>query len=236
MTVVIYRFLKLADEFFMLNWFNRRRQKAKSYRTTREWVGQLSDPPDEQALTELRQVIVRGLRSSLHSYVDRDLEHFVEDVAQDALIKILDKLDTFKGESTFFSWAMKIAVREGLSELRRKKWKDLSLEDLAGSDDGQERKEINSEYVISLSAGPDQQAHESMIITKVMEMIDNELSEKQKMAINALMVKGVSVTVVADRMRISRNALYKLVHDARVKLKKKMFQAGMDPDEILREL
>lgn len=197
---------------------------------------QLSAPPEDEAVAELRLILVRGLRSSLSVYVDRDLEHFVEDIAQDALLRILGKLDTFKGESSFASWAMKIAVRQGLSELRRKKWKDISLEDLAGMGDDRNRNDIRSEYMTSSSAEPDQMTHESMIMKKVMEMIENELSEKQKMAINALMIEGMPITVVADRMEVSRNTLYKLVHDARVKLKKKMMEAGMDPDEMLREL
>ncbi len=220
----------------MLHWFKRRIQKEKPYRSNDEWIRQLTAPPDEEALAELRRILVRGLRPPLSRYVDRDLDSFVEDVTQDALLRILEKLDTFKGESTFVSWALKIAVRVGLSELRRKKWKDLSLDDFGGASDDREHSEIRSENIISSSAAPDQQAHESMVMAKVMEMMDKELSEKQKMVIHALMVKGIPMTVVADQMKTSRNTVYKLVHDARVKLKKKMAEAGMDPDEILREL
>lgn len=220
----------------MLNWLKRRIQKKKSYRTNDEWLRLLVAPADDKALGELRQILVRGLRVSLYSYVDRELDQFVEDVAQDALLRILDKRDTFKGESAFVSWAMKIAIREGLSELRRKKWKDISLEDLSGSSDDGERNEDTSHYMVAASANPDQQAHESLILARVMEIINNELSDKQKTALNALMVQGISVTVVAERMGMSRNNLYKLVHDARLKLKKKMLENGMDAEEILKEL
>jgi len=105
----------------MINWFKRRKQKDKSYRTNEEWVESLSNSPDEDAVSDLRRFLIRGLKPALYKYVDRELDQFVEDVAQDALLKILDKIDTFRGESKFISWAMKIAVREGLSELRRKK-------------------------------------------------------------------------------------------------------------------
>lgn len=105
----------------MLNWFKKRSQKAQTGRSNDEWVQSLTAPPDEQALVELRQLLIRGLKPALYKYIDRELDTFVEDVAQDALLKILAKVHTFRGESRFISWAMKIAVREGLSELRRKK-------------------------------------------------------------------------------------------------------------------
>ncbi len=221
----------------MLHWFKRRIQKAKSYRSNDEWIRQLSAPPDEEAVAELRRILVRGLRPPLSRYVDRDLDSFVEDVTQDALLRILEKLDTFKGESAFVSWALKVAVRVGFTELRRKKWKDLSLDDLDGmSDDQEPGNKSHSDNIVTSFTAPDQQAHESMIMTKVMEIMEKELSEKQKMVIHALMIKGIPMTVLADQMKTSRNTIYKTVHDARVKLKKKMAEAGMDPDEILREL
>lgn len=219
----------------MLHWFRRRRQKTKSYRSNSEWMRLLSDPPDNRALEELRQILVRGLRSSLAPYVDRELDQFVEDTVQDALLRIIKKLDTFKGESGFVAWALKVAVREGLSELRRKKWKDVSLEVLSGGDD-ENRYADRSVAMASTSAGPDEQAHMSMVLEAVMEMMEKELTDKQKMAIDAIMVRQIPMTVVADSMEMSRNALYKLIHDARMKLRKKMMEAGMDPEEILREL
>ncbi len=54
----------------------------------------------------------------------------IEDFAQEALIKILDNLDSFRGESHFTTWAQKIAVRVAFTELRRKQWRNVSLQDL----------------------------------------------------------------------------------------------------------
>ncbi|MEX0771232.1 MAG: RNA polymerase sigma factor [Balneolaceae bacterium] len=220
----------------MLNWFKRRKKETNSYRSNEEWVKSLSEPPDEAAVSDLRRLLIRGLKPALYKYVDRELDQFVEDVAQDALLKILDKIDTFRGESMFISWAIKIAVREGLSELRRKKWKDISINDLASSDPEEEVAEINTELFASGDVKPDRAAHENMLLSKVVHIIDNELSEKQKTAITALMLHGMSVTVVAEQMGIKRNALYKLVHDARLNLKKKLKEEGIDPDEILNHL
>ena len=220
----------------MINLFKSPKKKIKSYRSNEEWVKSLSDQPDEFAISDLRQILIRGLKPALNKYVDRELNQFVEDVAQDALLKILANVHTFRGESRFVSWAMKIAVREGLSELRRKKWQDISIGDLAGTDPEEEGAEINSRIFATNDPEPDQSTHQNMVLEKVISMIENELSEKQKTAIMALMVHEIPVTVVAEQMGVTRNALYKLVHDARLNLKNKMMAEGMNPDDMLKDL
>lgn len=219
----------------MLKWFKKTKKKESSLRSNNEWVKSLTSPTDERAVTELRDIIIRSLKPALYKYIDRELDQFVEDTAQDALLKILDKVHTFRGESKFTTWAMKIAVREGLSELRRKKWKDISIQDLISASDDNSS-EINTMEFSANDPDPEQLANQNIVLDKVMEIIEHELSDKQKMAIQALMIHGISVTVVAEQMGISRNALYKLVHDARVKLKKKMAEGGMDPENILEQM
>lgn len=221
----------------MLKWFKRRNYRSNSsIRSNEEWVSCLSDKPDEQAIQDLRDILVRGLKPALHSYVDRERDQFVEDVAQDALLKILDHVHTFRGESLFLSWAMKIAIREALTELRRKKWNDLSLQDLTNHRSDDESTASDSMYMASPEPEPDQATHQSMILSKVMQMIESELSDKQKLAIRGIMIEGISMSVMAEKMGSNRNALYKLIHDARVKLKSKLAEEGLDPDQFLNDL
>lgn len=221
----------------MFKWFGNRASASDGVkRTKRDWVKQLRVPADENAIADLRAILIRGLKPALYKYIDREPEAFIEDVAQDALIKILDKIETFRGESQFTTWAMKIAVNEGLSELRKKKWKDLSLNDLTGpsQDHGSDQ---TSEYpVASGDPGPERETDERLILQKVLSIIEHELSPKQKQAMTALMVHEIPITIVAEQMGINRNALYKLVHDARLNLKRKMVSSGVNPDEILQQM
>jgi RNA polymerase sigma-70 factor, ECF subfamily len=220
----------------MINWFRKRRKPYNSKRSNHEWIDHLTAPQDDQAIADLRAILIQGLKSALYKYVDRELNPFVEDIAQDSLIIILDKIHTFRGESKFITWAMKIAVREGLSELRRKKWDDISLEKLGTTSQVSNDSEIKSLKYSSDIPEPDQTVHENIILQKVMLIIENELSEKQKSAIMSLMVKDIPITVVAEQMGMKRNALYKLVHDARVNIKKKMNQEGINPDHIFTDM
>jgi len=217
----------------MFNWFKKRRKEKSSYETNEEWVEALKPPVDERAVALLRQQLIRGLKPALHKYVDRELDQFVEDVAQDALLKVLDNIDSFRGDSKLLTWAMKIAVREGLTELRLKRYDDISIEDLKPDDDS---REVFSLSMASSETSPDRSLHESELVNKVMTIINEELTDKQKRAINALMIQGLPGPVVVKQMDTNRNALYKLVHDARLKIKDKLELEGIDPDEMLDQL
>jgi len=217
----------------MLNWFKGGRKEKASYETNEEWIQALKPPVDERAVELLREQLIRGLKPALHKYVDRELDQFVEDVAQDALLKVLDNIDSFRGESKLTTWAMKIAVREGLTELRLKRYDDISIEDLKPDNDS---REIFSLSVAGEETSPDRSLHESELVDKVMSIINQELTDKQKQAINALMIQGLPVPVVVKQMDTNRNALYKLVYDARLKIKNKLELEGIDPDKMLDKL
>ncbi len=221
----------------MLKWFNNKSAATSDIeRTKRDWTKELRFPADENAIADLRALLIRGLRPALYKYVDRELDAFIEDVAHDALVKILDKIDTFRGDSKFTTWAMKIAVNEGLSELRRKKWNDISLNDLTGSNRNIDIDQKNEFPVSTGEPGPEQETHETLVLQKVLFIIENELSPKQKQAMMALMVHDMPITIVAEQMDMKRNALYKLIHDARLNLKRKMVNNGIDPDEMLQKM
>ncbi|MEX0722453.1 MAG: RNA polymerase sigma factor [Gracilimonas sp.] len=216
----------------MINWFKRRGSQQNSYSTNEEWINGLKPPPDAQAIEQLRGHLIKGLKASLYKYVQRDLDDFVEDIAQDSILKILDKYDTFRGDSKFTTWAMKISVREAYSELRKKRYKDISLEQHSQFDpDDKEAVEIEHDQ-----PGPDRITHESMIVQQVMKIMEEELTEKQQKVLQLLMIDQVPMTLVSEMMDSNRNAIYKLVHDARLKLKNRMEVEGMDPQEILEQM
>ena len=105
-------------------------------RTNEEWLKDLRGENKDSAIEDLRKVLKKGLLYSLSSRISTDLEAHVEDFTQDAILRILDKMDTFRGESKFTTWAQKVAVRVAFTEMRRQRWKDISLEDLLPEDSG----------------------------------------------------------------------------------------------------
>lgn len=210
-------------------------------RSNDEWLADLSSegPEQTQAVEALRSRLERGLyfylsqeRSDLRSRSEDDLGHMAQDFAQDAMLKILDNLDTFRGESQFLTWASKIAVRVAISELRRTRYKDYSLEHLTV--EGEVMPDITS-LAISPDKGPNPERYTEQqdVATLINQAIREALTDRQRMALMAYVVDGVPMEVIAEKMDTNRNALYKLLHDARLKLKHHLESQGLSLDYIL---
>ena len=87
----------------------------------------------EAALVDLRAVLVRALPQGMSRWMspeNPEFEPFIEDTAQETLLRVLNGLDSFEGRSQFTTWVYKISVRVALNELRRRRWRDVSLEGL----------------------------------------------------------------------------------------------------------
>lgn len=200
-------------------------------RTNEQWLTDLSSETPEEAISNLRDMLVRGLRYTLSSRVDGQLDILVEDFAQEALLKVLDNLETFRGESQFTTWAQKIAVRVAYTELRRKRWKDSSLEAITTPANG------DGEFIpLSLAdqnPTPEETSTQESMVALVRRLIAEELTDRQREAMVNLMIKGLSVDEVATIMDTNRNALYKLIHDARIRLKDRLDKENLSPEEVL---
>jgi len=186
----------------------------------------------EAALEDLRAVLERGLPRALQRWLpagDPRLEALVEDTIHTALLRVLDKLGTFEGRSQFTTWVAKIAVRIALNELRRERWKDVSLEEAAGEEEeGPERLPVSGD------AAPEQEAERSQAAALLLRILSESLSERQRTALAAMTRGGMPMDEVARRMGSNRNALYKTLHDARIKMKQRLEQEGYSVAEILR--
>ncbi|MBU0494284.1 MAG: sigma-70 family RNA polymerase sigma factor [Chloroflexi bacterium] len=196
-------------------------------RTNQEWLAALRGP-DRKALSDLRAFLVRGLRYALAGQSNVD-EAIREDFAQDAMLKILANLDSFRGESRFTTWALKIAVRVAFTELRRRRWRDVSLNGLRESPGIT----LFPDTLVDPTAGPEQQALQTMMLDTLRRIIAEELTDKQRLALVAARVQGMPLEEVARRMGTNRNALYKLLHDARQRLKNRLQAEGLSPEDVL---
>ena len=200
-------------------------------RTNEEWLADLQGENTAVAIADLRTQLIKGLRYTLYNRVDTDVEPLAEDFAQEALLKILDNLDSFRGESKFLTWSQKIAVRVAFTELRRKRWTDYSLEELTTSADGTSLFEPS--FMSDEAPGPEDRTSQKGLLMLVNRLIMEELTERQREAMTSLMLKGLPMDMVADQMNTNRNALYKLMHDARVRLKTRLEEEGLTPEDVL---
>ena len=150
-----------------------------------------------------------------------------EDFAQEALIKITGNLDSFRGESRFTTWAQKIAMNVALTELKRRRWRDVSLQDLFARREGVDRGPADPHLT------SEQLALQNTLLGELRRIIDEDLTDRQREAVVAVILEEMPISEVARRMGTNQNALYKLLHDARRRLKRRMEAAGLSPQEVL---
>ena len=177
-----------------------------------------------EAITDLRGLLLRGLAKSFQARGDVD-QAFLEDVLQQAMVNILDRLDQFQGRSRFTTWAMTIAVRLAMSELRHKRWQDVSLESVT------EHGELAPALAIDDTASPAQQAEQHAMFETLRRLIDEALTDKQWMAMTAEL-GGMPLEEIVRRMDSNVNAVYKLLHDARKRLKRGLETAGYAAEDV----
>lgn len=200
-------------------------------RDNANWLEDLRSSGSRQAgaLDDLRAMILRSLPLALSRWLPLDdprLPALADEVAQDTLMRVLARLDSFQGRSKFTTWVHAIAIHLALSELRRRRWRDVSLEALledAGQDD------------LGGGAGPvdpERSAVQSDLLRHLEVILQEELTERQWTAMRALL-KGMPMEEVARRMGMQRNALYKLIYDARLRLKRRMAREGLSPAELM---
>ena len=198
-------------------------------RTNEEWLSDLRGDNQDQAIEDLGRVLKRGLIYALSSRIQTDLETQVDDFVQDAILRILDKMDTFRGESKFTTWAQKVAVRVAFTEMRRQRWRDISIEDLMPEDSG----DFTPMVLSDPSPNPETRASQTLMLEMVDEMLKTDLTERQRTALMAVMHGGMPLEEVARRMDTNRNALYKLLHDARKQMRSGLIEKGLTPQEVL---
>jgi RNA polymerase sigma-70 factor (ECF subfamily) len=200
-------------------------------RTNQEWLEQLRDPLDEAALADLREILLRGLRASLSNRINTDLDAITEDFVQDALLKILKSLETFRGESRFTTWAQKVAIHVAYTELRRRRWKDISLQDIIETPEGDE---YTPAILTDPGTSPEREASQNDMLDIVYSMIETELTERQRTAMIAILQGGMPIDQVAEKMGTNRNALYKLIHDARKRMQQSLMEkTGFTAQDVL---
>jgi RNA polymerase sigma-70 factor, ECF subfamily len=149
-----------------------------------------------------------------------ELDDLAVQAADDALVVVLRKLRTYRGESRFTTWAYKFALLEAAVRLRSRPWhgRELPLDA-----DGWTRLPDERQ------ASPAGQAEASELIDAVRDAIAEVLTPHQRAVLVAITLNEVPIDVLAERRGTTRGALYKTLHDARRKLRVRLAKDGLYP-------
>jgi RNA polymerase sigma-70 factor, ECF subfamily len=174
---------------------------------------------DHDAIAELHELLLRaarfevGRRRAALSHVrGEELDDIAQQAADDALMAVLGKLDTYRGASRFTTWAYKFALLEAGVRLRRRAWqhREVVLEPDAWRALADRRESAH------------EQIEQQMFLERLGQAIDTALTQHQRTVFVALALNEVPIDVLAERMATTRGALYKTLHDARKRLRREL--------------
>jgi RNA polymerase sigma-70 factor (ECF subfamily) len=221
--------LTIQDQRQVPNTDNERETRSQSDRhspdrESRDWVSALADTgPEHQAAVErLHALLLRAARFEIArrgpAGSSGEAADLAVEAANDALIAIMKKLHTYRGESRFTTWAYKFAILEAASKMRRRPWhgREVPLEADGWAhvrDDGR--------------SSPAAQAEASELIDAVRDAIVGVLTPHQRAVLVAITLNDVPIDVLAERRGTTRGALYKTLHDARRKLRAELAKDGL---------
>jgi RNA polymerase sigma-70 factor, ECF subfamily len=177
----------------------------------------------ERAAAQVHQLLVRVAaraanrrRSSIPDGLHDELDDLVHQAASDALMAITRKLDSFRGEARFTTWASKFAIFELSSGLRRRIWRDRPL--------------VSDDSIVGGLADSAPSALATMERSELMaglaRAMATELTDRQRLVFQSAAVDEVPIDVLAERLGSSRGAIYKLLHDARRRLRTSLVRQG----------
>jgi RNA polymerase sigma-70 factor (ECF subfamily) len=188
------------------------------------WPEALRAADNSAAVIELRAILLNGLRIALRDRSDVS-EAQLEDFAQEALLRVLARLNQFAGRSKFTTWAHTIAINTAFTELRRKRWQDVSLDALTEAG-----KQLGEETALPGKALGDDEERERLV-EALRRAVKEKLSPKQR-AVIVGELQGMPFDQIVALLGTNRNAAYKLMHDARRALKAHLAAEGISPEVI----
>ena len=197
---------------------------------SREWLRALraGEPGREEAVARLHALLLRAARfevarrrPGLPHLRGGELDEIALEAADDAVVSVLRRLDTFRGLSRFTTWAYKFALLEAAVKLRRRAWqgRELPLEP--------------ESWALFAADGlaPEAEAEQRELLDVIQTAIAELLTPHQRRVLVALAVNGVPIDVLAERTGTTRGALYKVLHDARRKLRRHLAERGLSLDD-----
>jgi RNA polymerase sigma-70 factor (ECF subfamily) len=202
---------------------------------SRRWLERLApgSPDRDEAIEALHALLLGAARfeisrrrAMLPHLRGGDHDDLAQQSADDALVAVLAKLDNFRGDSRFTTWVYKFALLEAAVKVRRRAWQGREIP-LAP-----ERWDVLG----SSGSSPQQGAEAAELVAAIRRAIAEDLTAHQRTVLVAVVLDGVPIDVLADRLGTTRGALYKTVHDARRRLRVALAADGhgIDGEEVGR--
>lgn len=189
------------------------------------WIDALRSqgPERDAALGDLHARLLRIARSELHrrsvsSHIaGAELDDLAHQAAADTLLAIDSKLDGFRGESRFTTWAYKFVVFEVSNKLGRHFWRHPTA-----ALDSEDWEQLPDRFGLDPAA----QAEWGEMLSALRRTVEEDLSDRQRRVFVAIALNDVPLDALVAELGSNRNAIYKTMFDARRKLRAALVANG----------
>jgi RNA polymerase sigma-70 factor, ECF subfamily len=200
---------------------------------SREWLRVLgADGPErDEGIARLHALLLRVARAEVARrrgplrIEGPELDDLAHQAAADALLGILRKVDGFRGESRFTTWAYKFVILEVSGKIGRHFWRTPGV---PYEDEDWDR--LPDRFGLD----PARESEWRELVGALRRAVDSELTGHQRRIFVAIVVDGVPLDALVDRLGTNRNAVYKTVFDARRKLRAHLVAQGYLADDGAR--
>ncbi|MEV6850803.1 sigma-70 family RNA polymerase sigma factor [Actinoplanes sp. NPDC051411] len=195
------------------------------------WVAELGaeGAARDGAHARLHELLLRAARAETNRRAARlrlagaEVDDLAHQAAADAMLAVLAKLATFRGDSRFTTWAYKFVVFEVSAKIGRHFWARRPTLPLDESD--------WDRLPDRFGFRPDQEAEWRELLAVFRHSVEHDLTEHQRRIFKAIVLDGVALDSLCAELDTNRNAIYKTLFDARRKLRSALVAKGHLPED-----
>jgi RNA polymerase sigma-70 factor, ECF subfamily len=194
---------------------------------SRGWVDALRATGVEhaRALERLHDLLLRaayteaGRRQHLYPEIGgAELDDLCRQAADDAVVAVTNKLDGYRGGSRFTTWAYAFVIFEISVKLRRHAWRQGRI---PTADD-----DATWDRLAEAADAAQSRVESAELLSALRRAVAQELTPRQREVFVAVALNNTEIDVVAGQLQSSRGAVYKVLHDARTKLRRRLEREG----------
>jgi RNA polymerase sigma-70 factor, ECF subfamily len=200
---------------------------------SQRWVRSLTSTGEqrETALARLHEMLLRIARSELRRrggqlrITGPELDDLAYQAAADAMLAVVSKIDRFRGESRFTTWAYKFVIFEISAKIGRHFWRDPAV-----PMDAEDWDRLPDRFGLE----PAREAERRDFADAVRRAVDEHLTQRQRQVFVAVVLNGIPLDALVAELGSTRNAIYKTMFDARRKLRAALVANGYLDDQTSR--
>jgi RNA polymerase sigma-70 factor, ECF subfamily len=191
-----------------------------------EWLRALEGAEEEReaACFQLHAMLLRAARSEVRrrsghlQIAGPELDDVAHQAAADAMVAILAKVGEFRGESRFTTWAYKFVIFEVSTKVGRHFWRNRTV-----AMDEEDWSRLPDRFGLD----PAHEAEWRDVVTALHQAVDDDLTDRQRQIFVAIVLNGVPLDALVAELGSNRNAIYKMLFDARRKLRAALVAKGL---------